>query len=67
MEEEHYMATYCIGGTEVRLFDSSGRTAGAYGMHTIIAPAALGPIWFAFLTESGLYCINAKTGQTRCV
>jgi len=63
--DKFYFAAYCIGGNEVRIYDDNGCGTGRYNVGTIVAPAALGPVWFAFVTERGICAINGMTGDMR--
>ena len=61
---ESFYALWKPGCTTVQVYDLTGGNGSTYGVPSVVRAVALGPRYFAFLTDSGVYCIDALTHET---
>jgi hypothetical protein len=58
-----YYAVYEIGRPGVMIYDLTGCNGIPYSCPRIKSAAALGPRYFAFATDCGVFCIDAITRE----
>ena len=58
-----YYAVYEIGKSGVLIYTLPGGNGVPYSCPRIKSAAALGPRYFAFSTDGGVYCIDAVTRE----
>jgi hypothetical protein len=63
-KSENFYALWKPGCSTVQIYDYNGGNGWTCGLPTVVRAVGLGPRYFAFLTDSCVFCIDAATRET---